>query len=76
MRSNQVTLRINRYAEAVPESYDSDRQIIDVYADSNNLFEALAVAYNEAMNELQKYEKFPYFGDRIVSNNLTDDRLY
>ena len=76
MRSNQVILRINRYAEAVPESYDSDRQIIEVYADSDNLFEALMVACNKAMNELQNYEEFPLYGAITISNNLNNERLY
>ena len=69
MRSNQVEIKISRFGDEVPSAYNNDRQIISVYADSNNLFEALSVAYSEAIRELQKYEKIPSFGCFTVSNN-------
>ena len=62
MRSNQVEIKIRRFGDEVPPSYGSDKQIISVYADSNNLFEALSVAYSEAIRRLQIYEEIPSFG--------------
>ena len=74
MRKNQVEIKVRRWDE-VPSSYNDDIQIISVYADSNNLFEALSVAYSEAIKELQKYEKIPSFGSISVMNNLENERL-
>jgi hypothetical protein len=62
MRSNQVEIKIRRFGDEVPSFYNSDKQIISVYADSNNLFEALSVAYSEAIQKLQEYEQIPSFG--------------
>ena len=75
MRKNQVTIKISRFGDEVPENYGGDKQIIAVYADSNNLFEALSVAYSEAIKELQKYETIPSFGCVDVSNNHNNERL-
>ncbi len=62
MRSNQVEIIIRRFGDEVPSSYDSNKQIVSVYADSDNLFEALSVAYGELMRKLQTYEQIPSFG--------------
>ena len=75
MRNNQVEIKIRRFNEEVPLSYKNDSQIISVYADSNNLFEALSVAYSEAIKELQNYEKIPSFGSISVMNNIENERL-
>ena len=75
MRKNQVEIKIRRFGDEVPDSYNDDRQIITVYADSNNLFEALSIAYSEAIKELQRYEKIPSFGCVEVSNNHNNERL-
>lgn len=75
MRKNQVEIKISRFGDAVPSTYNDDRQIISIYADSNNLFEALSVAYSEAIRELQKYEEIPSFGCVSVSNNYNNERL-
>ena len=75
MRKNQVEITIRRFGEDVPKSYHSDRQIINVYADSNNLFEALSVAYSELIQALQKYENIPSFGVVDVKNNHNNERL-
>ena len=76
MRSNQVEIKISRFGDAVPSNYNDDRQIIQVYADSNNLYEALSVAFSEVIKELQKYENVPSFGRVDVSNNHNNERLY
>ena len=76
MRKNQVEIKISRFGEDVPSAYDDDRQIISVYADSDNLFEALSVAYSEVIRELQNYEQIPSFGCVDVSNNHNNIRLY
>ena len=75
MRKNQVEIKIRRFGDEVPSSYNDEIQIISVYADSNNLFEALSVAYSESIKELQKYEKIPSFGSTSVMNNIENERL-
>lgn len=76
MRKNQVQIKVSRFGDEVPESYNDDKQIISVYADSNNLYEALLIAYSELIKELQKYETIPSFGCASVSNNHNNERLY
>ena len=75
MRTNQVEIKISRFGDEVPSTYNEDVQVIKVYADSNNLFEALSVAYSEAIRELQNYEKIPSFGCVEVYNNHNNPRL-
>lgn len=75
MRKNQVEILIRRYSDEVPSSYEKDIQVIQVYADSNNLFEALSVAYSEVIRELQKYEAIPSFGCVDISDNHINERL-
>lgn len=69
MRKNQVEIKISRFEDGAPE-------VINVYVDSNNLFEALSVAYSEAIRELQKYETIPSFGRVDVSSSCRDKNLY
>ena len=78
MRNNQVEIKISRFGDEVPPTYEKNgehkkEQIIRVYADSNNLFEALSVAYSEAIKELQRHEKIPKFGCATAYNNLTNE---
>lgn len=75
MRKNQVEILIRRFEGQVPSSYNNDIQIIKIYADSNNLFEALSVAYSEAIQELKKYESIPSFGCIDVTDNNINERL-
>ena len=75
MRANQVEITIRRFGDEVPVAYNDNQQIISVYADSNNLYEALSVAYSEVIKELQKYETIPSFGRLDVSNNHNNERL-
>lgn len=68
MRKNQVTIKIERTGDQVPESFSPDvetqyrQQKISVYADSNNLYEALCAAIQQVMTEIEKYENIPSFG--------------
>ena len=75
MRKNQVEIKISRFGDEVPIGYNKDRQIISIYADSNNLFEALSVAYSEAIKELQKHEEIPSFGCVSVMSNHNGEWL-
>lgn len=75
MRKNQVEIKIRRFGDEVPSNYNDDKQIISVYVDSNNLYEALSVAYSEVIKELQNYETIPSFGCVDVSNNHNNERL-
>lgn len=57
MRSNQVSIFIERFGEYVPKDYPSDVQRINVYCDdSTSIYAALAKAYAMAVNELNEYE--------------------
>ena len=69
MRSNQIEIKIRRYGDVIPESYGDDVQVISVYADSDNLFEALSAAYGAAIQKLQEYERFPAHGCLDVYDN-------
>ena len=75
MRKNQVEIKVRRFGDEVPKNFPKDRQIVSVYADSNNLYEALLIAYSELMKEIQRYENVPNFGCIEVSNNITNERL-
>lgn len=75
MRSNQVEIKIRRFGEEVPLNYENKTQVISVYADSNNLYEAIAVANSELIKALQEYEDVPSFGVTSVSNNNVNPRL-
>ena len=72
MRKNQVEIKISRFGDQVPLGFNKDRQVIQIYADSNNLFEAMSVAYSEAIKELQKYETIPSFGCVSIADNNRD----
>ena len=69
MRSNQVEIKIRRFGDEVPSAYNDNKMIISVYADSNNLFEALSVAYSEVIRKLQTYEAIPSFGSVSVCDD-------
>lgn len=57
MRCNQVTIKIERFGEYVPENYPADTQCIEVYCDdSQSIYAALSKAYAMAVNELNEYE--------------------
>jgi hypothetical protein len=58
MRRNQVTLKIERFGDEFPIG----RRQIEVYCDSNNLFEALMAATAQVLEEVRKYENVPSFG--------------
>ena len=66
MRRNQVSISIERFGDEAP---DSSKQItIQVYADANNIYEALAAAYYEALDAIQEDQPLPSFGDRSHSS--------
>ncbi len=56
MRLNQVGISIERFGKEVPKGYPADRQRIHVYSDSNDLFEALSVAYAQAVNVIREWQ--------------------
>jgi hypothetical protein len=80
MRSNQITIKIQRFgSDQVPDRFTPPRisknsesyerlkiptQIIDVYADSHNLYEALCAAFYEALAAIQEFEDLPAQGSR------------
>jgi hypothetical protein len=77
MRKNQVSISIQRFGDQVPKGYPESTQKIIVYADSNNLYEALAASYSEVIEELRKYEKVPSFGRVDVTTNANEeDKLF
>lgn len=65
MRRNQVTIKIERFGE---DASNGKHQIIEVYANSNNIWEALVAANKEATNIITKNDKLPDFGVLSSSN--------
>lgn len=57
MRKNQVNINICRIHDQVPVSYPEERQIISIYSDSNNLYEALGSAYAKAIDTIAEWER-------------------
>lgn len=56
MRKNQITIRIERFGEDIPEELkEMNMQVMSVYADGNNLHETLIGAFQLALNEVSKY---------------------
>ena len=67
MRKNQVSINIERFNEEAPG--DSRHMTIRVYADANNVYEALAAAYYAALDAIQEDQSLPSFGDRTHSSD-------
>lgn len=58
MRKNQVSIRVERFGEAVPESFPCASQRIEVYCDDHNsIYASLSKAYALAINELAEYDQ-------------------
>lgn len=55
MRKNQVTIKIERFGDQVPEIFKANSLEINVYADSNDIYEALALAYKEVLEQIKTY---------------------
>lgn len=66
MRKNQVTIKV---MQVLPKETELDKKIyeFEVYADSNNVFEALAAANFEVLNELHQSSELPRFGRRGIT---------
>ena len=58
MRTNQVEIKVTRVGEEAP----GECQVITVYADSNNLFEALGIAMTKVINKVEETQNIPSFG--------------
>lgn len=69
MRKNQVSITIQRFGDQVPKNYPKHIQKIKVYADSNNLYEALAIATAQVLEEIKKYQEIPSFCRVDVETN-------
>lgn len=68
MRKNQVEIKVTRFGDEIPDSIQTQNNEIQwyefgTYTDSNNVFEALAAAYNNILNHINNDENFPKFGD-------------
>lgn len=56
MRKNQVTIKIERFGEDLPDEFkELNMQVMSVYADGNDLYETLCGAFQLALNEVAKY---------------------
>lgn len=64
MRENQVTIKLERFGNK--DKLGIDDLEINVYADSNNVYEALSAGYYEVLKQLQYEGKIdlPTFGRR------------
>ena len=60
MRKNQVSIGIERFGDQAPEG--SQRQHISVYADANNVWEAITAAFAKLVAEIQRDQSLPSFG--------------
>lgn len=68
MRLNQVSIKIERFEADVPE----ENRVIHVYADANNLYEALMAAVDEVMTVVKQSENLPGFGRKEHYKNTKD----
>lgn len=57
MRKNQVSISIARFGDEAKNG--NNKQSIRVYYDSNNIWEALSGAFNEAVSEILKAQNPP-----------------
>lgn len=71
MRKNQVTIKIDRFGDEAPEG--CKQKTIEVYADSNDIWEALAAAFKGATTEICKDTQLPNFGRLDISSNTTKE---
>lgn len=75
MRKNQVTITLERFGDTVPKNLNAKSMKIEVYADSNDVYEALSAAFNGVLEEIKKNQAMPEFG--VVSSHsstrLSDD---
>lgn len=72
MRKNQITIKVERFGDQVPErlrELGNKSMRFNVYCDSNNIYEALAGAYAQVLDELQKDVDLPSFGARETYEN-------
>ena len=72
MRKNQVTLDIVRFGDEAPEG--AERQEIKIYADANNLWEALAAAMIKVSEVVGKDQEIPSFGAAFVQSNTYPEK--
>lgn len=71
MRKNQINIKITRFGDQVPKKYPEDCMIVNVYADSNNLYAALSKAYAKVINVIEEWE---IVGCRCdITTNADDD---
>lgn len=86
MRKCQVSIRVTRFGDQIPDSVvkedfeemkemgeeenDLNWYEIFTYTDSNDIFEALAAAYLNILNQIKKEQGLPKFGDegRIIQH--------
>ena len=76
MRKNQVSIVIQRFVSEAPER--AVRQDINVYADANNIWEALAAANHAATQQILKDQMLPAFGCAESSSTVyeKEERAY
>lgn len=77
VRKNQVTIKV---MQVLPKETELDKKIyeFEVYADSNNVFEALAAANFEVLNELHQNSELPSLGRRgitLLKNGTIQDNF-
>ncbi len=70
MRKNQLSLKVTRHGDQVPEGYPQKQQIINIYSDSNNLYEAMMLLNAKLINVIEEWESIPSFGRCNISTNF------
>ena len=70
MRKNQVTIQVMQIRDDSPTPIE-----YTVYCDSNDFYEALAGAFGQVIEETQKRDKLPNFGDKSVTYKQTTPEM-
>jgi len=71
MRNNQIEITVRRFGDDAPTNL-SGVHTMHVYADSNNLYEALGAALHKLLVEWSKYTSIPEFGVAEASSSWRD----
>ena len=70
MRKNQVTISVMRFGDQIPRNRQYDKMTDErvsaielvTYTDSNDVFEALAAAYSNIIQQISSEQEVPSFG--------------
>lgn len=77
MRANQVSIKIQRFGEQVPEELaEYENLTISVYADSSNIYAALCGAFQEALDEVSKWQSTPQISRQETYDTVENSKNF